>query len=212
MATKGQFEEVHFVNQPTGNQALSDVAGGIDSQANRLVVLDPRGWAFLNGDDGGSRSDIRRLFGIGSDPLPMDNAASCVIAAASTYQRRYAIQAARDVLTWRLVASQVVEEEERADVRLRLAEAEVALKEKVRNAYRHYVYLTRKGKQLDTSFGRVQNQKPTALNGNDVWGALVAANRAVGEYETSPKNAASELRCQRFSSRCCWIALIDILH
>jgi hypothetical protein len=75
-----------------------------------------------------------------------------VVAVVNTYQRRYAIQAAQEVLTWRLVASQVVEDDERADVRRKLAEAEGKLKDKVRGAFRHYVYLTRKRDQLEAVF------------------------------------------------------------
>jgi hypothetical protein len=182
LATKGQFEEIHFLEAPTGKQTLNDVASGVDSQANRLVVLDPRFWTLLNGDDGKSRADIRRVFGIGDSAMIVDNAASCVVAAVNTYQRRYAIQAAQEVLTWRLVAGQVVEDDERADVQRKLAEAELKLKEKVRGAFRHYVYLTRKRDQLEVVFTRLDEDKLTALNGNDVWGSLVAANRAVGEY------------------------------
>jgi hypothetical protein len=182
LATKGQFEEMHFVEQLTGKQTLSDVAGGIDSQANRLVVLDPRFWTLLNGDDGKSRADIRRFFGIGEDAMIVDNAASCVISVANTYQRRYAIQAALDVLTWQLVAAQVVEDDERADVQRKFAEAEVKLKEKVRGAFRHYVYLTRNREQLEVVFARFDDDKLTALSGNDVWSTLVTAKRAVGEY------------------------------
>jgi hypothetical protein len=182
LATKGQFEEIHFVSQPTGKQSLKDVAGGIDGQANRLVVLDPRYWTLLNDDEGKSYIDIRRIFGIGDDGIVVDNAASCVVGVVNTYQRRYAIQAAQEVLTWRLVAGQVVEEDERAEVQRKLVEAEGNLKEKVRNAYRHYVYLTRKGEQLDVVFARFDDDRQTALSGNDVWGALIGANRAVGEY------------------------------
>lgn len=182
LATKGQFEEVHFVNAPAASQSLRDVASGIDSQANRLVILDPRNWSLLNGDDGKSRSDVCRIFGLGEAPLVVDNGASCVVAAANTYQRRYAVQAAQEVLTWRLVAAQVVEEDERADVQRKLAEAESKLKEKVRGAYRHFVYLTRRNQQLDVVFARFDDDKQTSLAGNDVWGALVANNRAVGEY------------------------------
>lgn len=182
LATKGQFEEMHFVEQPTGQQTLSDVAGGVDSQANRLVVLDPRFWTLLNGDDGKSRVDIRRLFGIGEGAIIVDNGASCVIAVANTYQRRYAIQAALDVLTWQLVAAQVVEDDERADVQRKLADAEVKLKEKVRGAFRHYVYLTRNRERLEVACARFDDDKLTALSGNDVWGVLVTAKRAVGEY------------------------------
>ncbi len=182
LATKGQFEEMHFLEAPTAKQTLNDVASGVDSQANRLVVLDPRFWTLLNGDDGRSRADIRRVFGIGDGAMIVDNAASCVVAAVNTYQRRYAIQAAQEVLTWRLVAGQVVEDDERADVQRKLAEAEGKLKEKVRGAFRHYVYLTRKRDQLEVVFGRFDDDKLTALSGNDVWGALVTVNRAVGEY------------------------------
>ncbi len=182
LATKGQFEEVHFVNHPTVSQSLRDVASGIDGQANRLVILDPRTWSLLNGDDGKSRADVCRIFGLGEDPLVVDNAASCVVAAANTYQRRYAIQAAQEVLTWRLVAAQVVEEDERMDVQRKVAEAESKLKDKVRGAYRHFVYLTRKNQQLDVVFARFDDDRQTSLTGNDVWGALVASNRAVGEY------------------------------
>lgn len=182
LATKGQFEEIHFLEQPGEKQSLSDVASGIDSQANRLVLLDPRSWTLLNGDDGKSRADIRRLFGVGDGAMVVDNAASCVVAAVNTYQRRYAIQAAQEVLTWRLVAGHVVEDDERSDVQRKLAEAELKLKEKVRNAYRHYAYLTRQREQLEVVFARFDDDKLTSLNGNDVWGALVATNRAVGEY------------------------------
>jgi hypothetical protein len=166
LATKGQFEEIHFVEQPAGMQSLSDVASGIDSQANRLVVLNPRFWTLLNGDDGKSQADIRRFFGIGDGAMIVDNAASCVIAAVNTYQRRYAIQAAQEVLTWRLVAGQVVEDDERSDVQCKLAEAEGKLKEKVRSAYRHCVYLTRKREQLEVVFTRFDDDKLTALSGN----------------------------------------------
>jgi hypothetical protein len=64
----------------------------------------------------------------------------------------------------------------------RLSEAREVLKDRVRKAYRHYAYLTRKGDQLEVVFARFDDDKQTALNGNDVWGALVGANRAVGEY------------------------------
>ena len=62
----------------------------------------------------------------------------------NTYQRRYAVQAAEEVLTWRLVLDRV-REDERAEVDRKLTEAEGKLKDKVRSAYRHYSYLTRQG-------------------------------------------------------------------
>ena len=182
LAAKGPFEELKFVEAPTKNGALADVAGDIDGQSNRLIVLDPREWTLLNGDDSRSRSDINRIFGLGDDRLLVDNAASLVVAAVNTYQRRYAVQAAEDVLTWRLVLERVVEEDERADVDRKLVDAEGKLKDRVRVAYRHYSYLTRTGEDLEVVFARFDDDKQTSLAGNDVWGTLVVASRAVGEY------------------------------
>lgn len=182
LANKGQFEELRSVEAPAEKQTLPDVAGDLDGQANRLVVLDPREWTLLNGDDSRSRSDINRMFGLGDDPLVVDNAASLVVAAVNTYQRRHATQAAEEVLTWRLVFERVVEEDERTLVGRNLVESEGKLKEKVRGAYRHYSYLTRRGEDLAVVFARFDDDKQTSLAGNDVWGALVLASRAVGEY------------------------------
>ncbi len=182
LTTKGQFEEIHHIDQPVGRQTLIDVTSGSDSQSTRLVVMDPRHWALLNGEDGSSRNDIRRMLGTGAERLVVDNAASCIVVTVNTYQRRYAVQAAQEVLTWRLVADQVNGEEERSDVQRKLAEAESKLKEKTRAAYRHFGYLTRNGDHLEVVFAKFDDDRLTSLSGNDVWGALVAAGRAVGEH------------------------------
>jgi hypothetical protein len=182
LASKGQFAAVHSVPGPVGTQTLSQVAGGFDSDENRLLLLDPRYWALLNGEDSPTRDDIRRILGVGKGALVVDNAASCVITAVNTYQRRYAVQAARDVRTWKLVAEQVIEGAEQDEVAAELVKARETLKEAVRKAFRHYAYLTRKGDQLDVVFARFDDDKQTTLSGNDVWGALVLASRAVGEF------------------------------
>lgn len=182
LASKGPFEEIFTIEQPIRNQTLSDVAAGMDSQANRLVIIDPRYWTLLNGDDTKARADILGIFGIGPDALVVDNAASCVVAAVNTYQRRYANQAARDVLTWRLVLNQVSEDDERADVQRRLTEAEENLKAKLRGAFRQFSYLTRKGDDLEVVFAKFDDDKQTSLSGADVWSALVTAGRAVGDH------------------------------
>jgi hypothetical protein len=181
LASKGQFEELVFVSAPAKNQTLVDVAGHIDGHANRLAVLDPREWMLLNGDDSRCRSDISRMFGLGDSGLLVDNAASLVVATVNTYQRRYAVQAAEEVLTWQIVVERV-REDERAEVDRKLAEAEGKLKDNVRVAYRHYSYLTRRGEELEVIFARFDDDKQTSVAGNDVWGALVAGGRAVGEY------------------------------
>lgn len=196
--SKGQFEQVHDVQQPTEKQTLSEVAGGFDSQETRLLVLDLRHWTLLNGEDSRSREDIRSILGVGAKALVVDNAASCVIAAVNTYQRRYAIQAAHDFLTWKVVSEQVIEDKDREQVATELTGARQKLRDTVRKAYRHYAYLVRKGDQLEVVFARFDDDKQSALDGNDVWSALVVAGRAVGEYldptekRRKPKHLAEE--------------------
>jgi hypothetical protein len=92
------------------------------------------------------------------------------------------VAAAEAVLTWRLVDSQVVDDDERFDVTRQLENAEKDLKAAVRSAFQHYAYLIRRGEDLDVQFCRFDDDKATALSGDDVWSALVLAGRAVGSY------------------------------
>jgi hypothetical protein len=122
------------------------------------------------------------MFGLGDSALLLDNASSLIVSAVNTYQYRYATPAAEEVLTWRLVLERVADDDERVEVDRRLAEAKGKLKDKVRGAYRHYAYLTRRGEELEVVFARFDDEEQTSLHGNDIWGALVIAGRAVGEY------------------------------
>ena len=182
IAAKGQFGEVCFVDTPDERQDLSAIVGGFDSQENRLLVLDPRRWTLLNGEDPNSRNEIRRMLGVGDDAIVVENGASCIVAVLNTYQRRYAATAAQDVLTWQIVAEQVVEDDEITKVADELAKAQVNLKATVRKAYRHLAYARRVGDVLEVAFAKLEDDKQSTLNGNDVWSALVLANRAVGDY------------------------------
>lgn len=205
LATKGSFEELHFVDRPGPGQDLPDVAGRVDSQSPRLVVLDPREWTLLNGADESSREVVRRILGLGTRGLIVDNAASCVLAAANTQRRRYAVEAAEAVLTWKLVQQQVVEEDELAQVSRELEDAEKRLKAKVRETFQHYAYLVRRGDGLEVQFSRFDEDTKTSLSGNDVWSALVVVGRAVGKYDDPEKKRREE----RLLSEAYVAALLD---
>lgn len=179
--SKGLFDELTPVDTAAAQVPLSAVFAKVDSPGvTRLVLLDPRRWTLLNGKDEATRADITALFGIGPDALPVDNAASCVIACVNTQRRDRAVQRAADVLAWRQVLDQLIEEQE--DVRIEAstehAAAEKKLIAEVRSAYQHYIYLTRRSGQLVIEFKRFEDEK-SSLNGSDIWGALVAASRAV---------------------------------
>jgi len=187
LTTKGSFDEMHFISRPGRGQELGDVAAKVDSSSVRLVVLDPREWTLLNGEDDSTREAIKRILGLGANGLIVDNAASCILAVANTQRRRYAIEAAEALLTWQLVQKQVAEEDEVAQVATEIADAERRLKGEIRKTYQHYAYLVRRGDGLDVQFGRFDGDAGTALSGGDVWSSLVVANRGVGPFEDPEK-------------------------
>ena len=182
IVSKGQFGQVCPVDMPEDGQDLGAIIGAFDAQENRLLLLDPRRWTLLNGEDPNSRNEICRMLGVGNDAFVVENGASCVVAVLNTYQRRYASAAAQDVLTWEVVADQVMEDEERGKVADELAKAQAKLRDTIRRAYRHFAYQRRIGDTLEVFFAKIEDDKQSTLSGNDVWTALVLANRAVGDY------------------------------
>jgi hypothetical protein len=181
LAVRGRFAELFFVEEPDNDHNLANRFSGVDTDAARLVVLDPRAWALLNGRDTPTRDDVRSVLGVSDTPLVVDNAASCVIACVNTQRRTRTYQAAGDVLAWRHVVIQTADadEDERREVARLLAEAERKLKTEVQRAFQHYAYLTRDGDTLDVAFRRFDDDKRSTLNGSDVWDDLVNDGRAV---------------------------------
>jgi hypothetical protein len=181
LASKGRFPELCFVEQTDDGHSLAQRFSGVDSDAARLVILDPRQWALLNGRDNPSRDDIRSMLGTGPTPLVVDNAASCVIASVNTQRRTRALQAAGEVLAWRSVRAQVVDadDDERREVAAQLAAAERRLHDEVARAFQHYAYLARHDDTLEVEHRRIDDDTASALRGTDVWDRLVEAGRAV---------------------------------
>jgi hypothetical protein len=109
----------------------------------------------------------------------VDNAASCVVASVNTQQREVARKRAGEVLAWRYVLRQLGDDadDERAEARANLDEAEGKLRRDVERAYRHYAYLVRAG-DLHVNFERFDDDARTALKGDHVWAQLVHDGRA----------------------------------
>ena len=179
LVQKGPFDEVRTVDAPTSDLSLERVFEGVDSTSNRLVVLDPRRWTLLDGKDNASRADITALLGLGEQALRVDNAASCVVVTVNTQQRDVARKRAGEVLAWRYVLRQIGDEaeDERAEARGKLEDAEGKLRRDVERAYRHYAYLVRAG-DLHVQFDRFDDDARTALKGDHIWAQLVHDGRA----------------------------------
>ena len=181
LARKGLFDELRFIDAPNATDPI-DIAAvfdGLDSTANRMVVLDPRRWTLLNGKDALSRSEITAVFGLGPRPLLVDNAASCVIACVNTQRRDIARKRAGEVLAWRHVLRQINPDEvdELSEANLKLDEATGKFRKDVEKAFQHYAYLVRAG-ALVIEFKRFDDDTKSSLRGEQVWSALVDAGRA----------------------------------
>jgi hypothetical protein len=184
--TKGYFDRVALVEAPKTQDhelaaaPLEEVFRSVDADETRLVILDPSRWTLLNGRDEATRTDIMSLFSLGPDPLRVDNAASCVIACIGTYQRDHARRRAASALAWRRVIPQLPPDDldEIREARGLLREEERKLRQALLAAFQHYAYISRSGNDIVSEFKRFDDDKQSALRGEDVWASLVANARA----------------------------------
>ena len=176
---KGPFDEVIPVEKPVSDTTtLGSVFDGVDSSSNRLVVLDSRHWTLLNGRDTVSRADIDALLGLGPRALRVDNAASCVVACVNNQRREVARKRAGEVLGWKYVIRQIDDtDDELAEARAKLSEADTRLRQDVARAFQHYAYLLRAG-ELMVDFKRFDDDTRSSLRGENVWAQLVSDGRA----------------------------------
>jgi len=185
-ATKGYFDRVVLVEAPktpdhqVAASPLEEVFRSVDADETRLVILDPSRWTLLNGRDEPTRADVMSLFSLGPSPMRVDNAASCVVACISTYQRDHARRRAATVLAWRRVIPQLPPDDldEIREARGLIRDEEGKLRQSVLAAYQHYAYISRSGNDIVPEFKRFDDDKRSALHGEDVWAALVASARA----------------------------------
>src|SRR5262249_10003245 len=114
-ANPGPFDEIISVTRPDIETApLAQVFGDVDQNGKvRLGVLDPRRWTLVNGRDPPTRSDITELFGLGPTPLPVDNAASVVVACVNSQRRDTVRRRATDALAWKSVVEQLEPDDEK---------------------------------------------------------------------------------------------------
>lgn len=192
LVVSGPFTTVIFVEQPheSASPLETITAASIDhARKNRLVILDPRVFKLLNGDDTDTRRAIRAAMGLGTgkERLAFSWASSAVFAVVNTQRRRNALIAAGDYLAAERVASREAIRDDpdlRAQASDELARAARDLDKQVRAAYQHVVWLadTGDGKRAWADH-RFEGDPETALNGSHVWKVLEAADKALGAGE-----------------------------
>lgn len=195
LASKGTFSRLISLLALDGPapKAFAD----LDSQENRLVVLDPRRWTLLNGHDSTTRADLEVAFGV-TPGLATTYAASAVFAVATTQRRDRAKAFARDVLAWEQVVAQLnPDDEEYADAVGRRDDARAKLDDAVKRAYQHYCFLLRDSNGLSIQY-RTLPDNHTALSGANVWTGLTADSRAVPTGSLSPDYVATMITAGKF--------------
>jgi len=195
LATKGPFTSHLELDTVEGsaNKAFEDV----DSQQNRLVVLDPRRWTLLNGCDLATRGDLDIAYGV-QPGLTSTYTASMVVSVATTQRRDRAKAFAKDVLAWEQVVAQLgPQDEEYTDAIRRRDEAREKLDDATRRAYQHYCYLLRDANGLAVQYKTLPDTH-TSLSGANVWAALIADSRAVAAGKLSSAYVEQLILAGRF--------------
>ncbi len=183
LATSGSsFDKVLFIEQPDSADAkLDELFREVDQRrSNRLVILDPRRWALLNGRDSATREDVEAMLGLGTNRLGVDFAASCVIACVNTQRRDAMAKRARSAYAWKLAINDVAPDSEvHAEMELEGTQAIAQLDEEIRRAFQHYTYLVRDDQGLRPDFAKFDDDSRSSLSGNDIWEALAERGEAV---------------------------------
>lgn len=195
LASKGTF--TRLITVPTSDGPPSKTFADLDSQENRLVLLDPRRWTLLNGGDSATRAELEIAFGVTAG-MTATYAASMVVAVATTQRRDRAKAFARDVLAWEQVVAQLnPEDEEYGDAIGRRDDARNKLDEAVKRAYQHYCFLLRDANGLSIQYKTVPDNHST-LSGANVWTGLVADSRAVPAGSLSPDYVSTMIDAGKF--------------
>ena len=162
-----------------GRLPIAEVFFEVDQNATtRLVVLDPRQWTLLNGRDTPTRGDIAALLGVGDHPLPVDNAASCVVACINAQRRDAVRKRAAEALAWRAVLAQLEPSDDKYDeAQAEYNAAAQRVDADLLKAYQHYAYLIRTDR-VEVDWQRFDDDSKSGLKGGHVWDALARNDRA----------------------------------
>lgn len=180
-ANQGNFDQVIPVatRHDTG-APLWQVFGDVDQNGKtRMVVLDPRRWTLHNGRDTTTRVETAALLGVGEQALPVDNAASCVVACINNQRRDTVRRRATEVLAWQAVIGQLdTDDDKRREAVHELRSATERLDTDLLRAYQHFAHLSRTDK-IEVEWRRFDDDTKSSLKGSHVWDALVGHGRAV---------------------------------
>jgi DNA-binding NarL/FixJ family response regulator len=196
LANSGPFKEKKFVealeDESRSSREILESAGIDDARSNRLVILDPRRFSFLNGLDEDTRRALRAAMGIGNEKLPVQWASSAVFAVVNTQRRKNARAAVANYVAWNRVCdidAVRLDEELKQKAGDERTSARRAMDDAVKRAYQHTVFLDQgpDGEGRIEKAIRFDHDNQSALDGTIVWAKLVDEGKAFGPGEFNAK-------------------------
>jgi hypothetical protein len=203
LANSGPFRELKFVKadpERTPSEVLA-TAGVDNARSTRLIVLDPTEFSLRNGMEADTVAALQTAMGLGTgtDRLPVEWASSAVYAVVNTQRRSLARNVATEYVARRR-ALDTPEVQGDDDLKLtgerELKEAKEKLEKQIKRAYQHIVYLAQPDSDVERSGETItfDDDNQTALDGTQVWKALVEREKAFDTGQFTAKALVHNLR------------------
>lgn len=203
LSNSGPFREKKFVRADLSRspQEVLATAGIDNARSTRLVILDPSQYSLRNGTEPDILAALSIAMGLGQgkDRLPIEWASSAVFAVVNTQRRALARGLATEYVARQraLGAPEVQADQElKATGARELAEAKDKLEKGIKRAFQHVVYLAQPDPNVERGLATVtfEDDNWTALDGTQVWKALVERDKAFDTGQFSAKALIHNLR------------------
>jgi Protein of unknown function (DUF499) len=203
LSNSGPFRKRLFIRADlarTPSQVLA-TAGVDDARTTRLVILDPAQFSLRNGTERDTLVALTAAVGLGTghDRMPVEWASSAVYAVANTQRRSLARTLVTEYLArQRALATPEVQLD--ADLSAtgnrELSDATEKLEKAVKRAYQHIAYLAQPDPDAERFLDQItfEDDNQTALDGTQVWKALVDREKVFDAGQFSGRGLVHNLR------------------
>jgi hypothetical protein len=201
LANTGPFKRRIFVRADLSRSPsdLLATSGIDDARTTRLVILDPAQFSLRNGMERDTVEALTNAVGLGtgSDRAPVEWASSAIFSVVNTQRRTQARALAVEYLArQRALATPAVESDKdlTATGTEELTEAKDKFEKSVKRAFQHVAFLAQPNSERTLEQVTFEDDNQTALDGTQVWKALVDKEKAFDTGQFSAKALVHNLR------------------
>jgi hypothetical protein len=207
LSNSGPFRKKIFIASDLDRTTLDvlSTAGIDEARTTRLVLLDSAQFSLRNGMERDTLSALQAALGLGSskERLSVEWASSAVYAVVNTQRRTLARSLATEYLARlrALAAPEVQTDDElKAAGGRELVEAKDKVEKAIKRAYQHVVFLSQPDPSADRLLGEItlDDDNQSALDGTQVWKALVECDKAFDSGQFTGKALLHNLREQDY--------------